>query len=142
MDLWSSRCGQVDHGTSPSGRCSATPAELRFLNGPIDSPEQLDLYRAPLGETPLTYLRLTASADALTDRVRARAHGQSAARLAGDDLVGLSEANAEALAGQALRAQVHADHTFPSRTLYTTGVSVEDAGRRILAELMGDQEGS
>ena len=133
--------GDIDHPLQSATLKAIWPvfraagAELLVLNGPVNSPEHLDQYRAALSETAPTYVRLTASQDALSGRVRARARGQSAARLAGDDLVGLPEVDAEA-AADACRKQAHADHAFPGCAFDTTGVAVEDAGKSIVAPLL------
>jgi broad-specificity NMP kinase len=138
--------GGVDHDLQSAQLRALWPvfrvagAELLILNGPVDSPVQLGQYRAALGETTaLTYVRLTAAEDALSDRVRARARGEAAARLAGDDLAGLAEADTEAAAADACRRQARADQLFPRPAFDTTGVAPEDAAESIMASLLDEE---
>lgn len=108
-------------------------AELLILNGCLGDARHLSLYRAALGETPLTYFELTATETALSQRVQARVSGQSPARLAGDDLSGLSDDDARLLVASALiRQRDSAAAQQADYVIDTTGLSPGDAAQRIL----------
>jgi Mrp family chromosome partitioning ATPase len=133
--------GTVDHRLQAATLQAVWPifraagAELLVLNGPVGSPEDLRRYRAALGDTDVTYVRLTAAEEALLQRVHARARGESAARLAGDDLAGLSEPDAAAVAHDAWRSQVHDDRAFRDPGYDTTSIAPEDAGPALLSRV-------
>lgn len=75
---------------------------LLLLNGTTDDPAQAKLYADHLDGTPLTTVRLTASAAALTARARARSRGEMAP-LAGDDLVGADDEHLGEIVAEAVR---------------------------------------
>lgn len=129
--------GPVDHRLQTATLKAIWPvlraagAQLLLLNGSVDDPEQIEEYRASLGATPLTSYRLTADENALAERVRARGQGDSA-RLAGDTLIGLSQAEAQAIVTQALLDQERADANSSDPVLDTSDLSVQAAAHRVL----------
>lgn len=130
--------GPVDHQLQAATLAAMWPlfraagARLLLLNGPVDEPGQVESYRSALDGTPLTWHRLTADLPALVDRVLARGRGDAPARLAGDTLAGLSEAEAREVAQQAFAAQQRADALSASSALDTTHLTVQEAARKVL----------
>jgi hypothetical protein len=133
--------GLVDHRLQAAALKAIWPvfrdagAEMLLLNGPVDDAEQVEQYRESLGGTPLRWYRLTADQNALAERVGARGQGDGDARLAGDTLTGLSDAEARLVVTEALRAQERAHPASSGSVLDTTHLSVEVAAQRILGEI-------
>lgn len=82
-------------------------AQLLILNGPVNSSEELLIYRAAFERTRFNAIRLTAERSALSGRVRARMRGEMAP-LSGDALVGRPFEEAKEIVDAAFRLQ-HAD---------------------------------
>ena len=104
--------------------------ELLLLNGTVDDPAQAASYAAHLDGTPLTIVRLTASASELAARARARSRGEMA-RLAGDDLVGADEEQLAQVVAEAVAAQ----ESWPAgdeHVLATTEEAAADTARLVL----------
>jgi hypothetical protein len=130
--------GPVDHGLQTATLAAVWPlfqaagAQLLLLNGPVDQPAHVESYRAALDGTPLTWHRLTADEPTLTKRVLSRSRGDGAARLAGDTLIGLSEAGALEVATESFATQQRADALSASSALDTTSLTLQQAAERIL----------
>ena len=88
--------------------------------------------------TPLTVIRLTASAAELAARAGSRARGEMAP-LAGDDLVGAGEEHLRQVVDQALLAQDSRAPAVGERLLDTTTLTATDAAAMVLELIAGSQ---
>ncbi len=109
---------------------------LLLLNGTTDDPAQTQLYADRLDPTPLTTIRLTASAAQLGARAGARARGDMAP-LAGDDMVGADEEHLRHTVDQSLLAQDTRVTAAGERLLDTTTLSATDSAAIVLDLIAG-----
>lgn len=82
----------------------AAGARQLVLTGHVDRPEDVQLYRTALGDTPLLVCRLAVSRDQLRKRIAARMRGEGP-ELARDLLRGQSPSDAETVVEHALAQQ-------------------------------------
>ncbi len=103
---------------------------LLLLNGTTEDAEQVRLYADQLDGTPMTTVRLTASAAELTARARARERGEMAL-LAGDDIVGADAEHLRQIVADACLAQ-ESRSTSEELVLESTTLTAADAAGRVL----------
>ena len=136
--------GPVDHELQAAMAGALWPvfhawgSRLLLLNGTTDDPAQTQWYADRLEPTPLTVIRLTASAAELAARAGSRARGEMAP-LAGDDLVGADEHHLRQVVDQALLAQDSRAPVVGERLLDTTTLTATDAAGMVLDLIAGSQ---
>ena len=106
------------------------------LTGHVQHPQDVDRYRQALGDTPLLVCRLRATSAHLRERVQARTGG-TGPELAGDDLIGLSGPEVEAVLKLALAEQEHLDALETTDLVFDTdGIAPEVIARRLAKDLV------
>ncbi|WP_344655535.1 hypothetical protein [Catenulispora subtropica] len=117
----------------PTFRTAA--AHHLVVSGTVTTSDDLDTYRTALSPTPLTLIRLDASADTLTARLALRAQGSGPA-IPGDDIRGLPAPALRALTENALREATATQAAgIGDLTLDTTDLTVQEAADALLEML-------
>jgi hypothetical protein len=100
--------------------------------GAVLSTEERDVYAAGLGSTPLTVVRLTATAAQLQQRVVARTAPAGGPHLAADDLRGQSNQAAKNVQAQALHEADQLERSdFADHVINTSAQSAKEAAEQI-----------
>lgn len=112
-------------------------ARVLVLNGHVETREDVEHYRAALGDVPLLVVRLRAGRSSLEERLRERTLGLGPA-LAGDDLVGADADQVQRALDRALTEQRRLEDEDPADVVVDTdGVAAHAVAEEIAALLGG-----